>query len=72
MFEDDYNKCRNYAINGEEKTSLEVTIQDKYEWVINLASEDEIFEILYLQKGVDSDKHIEGKVLELKKNGLWG
>ncbi|MGL4467807.1 MAG: hypothetical protein ACRCUK_09990 [Plesiomonas shigelloides] len=72
MIEDDYNKCRNYAINGDEKISLEVTTQDKYEWLINIASEDEIFEILHLQKGVDSDKYIEGKVLELKKNLLWG
>lgn len=75
MREDDYNKCRNYAIYGDEKISSEVTVKDKYLWLINIASEDEIFEIfeiLHLQKGVDSDKYIEGKVLELKKNGLWG
>ena len=72
MFESEYNKCRNYAINGDKKISSEVTVKDKYLWLINIASEDEIFEILHLQKGVDSDKYIEGKVLELKKNGLWG
>ena len=72
MFECEYNKCRNYAINGDEKISPEVTVKDKYLWLINIASEDEIFEIIHLQKGVDSDKYIEGKVFELKKNGLRG
>lgn len=71
MMDDDYNKCMNYAINGDECFKSKVTTKDKYDWVINIATEDEIFEILYLSKGVDSDKHIESKVLELKKNGLW-